>query len=589
MFFRSALYVILVLILSITQPITARVINIPDDQETIQNGIDTAEDGDTVLVQPGTYTENINFEGKAITVGSLYLTTCDTAFINSTIIDGDRNGRSVVVFRNHEEENSLITGFTIQNGETDYGGGIYINGSGPMISYMIIRDNTVSEEGGGIYCTNTGRAMINNVLIIGNQAYMGGGLCCYNNSEAILFKTIIRENNTEDSAGGIQCSRDSRLLLNDVTIIANECGYQGPGIWCSNSSVVIISNCVIATFNEGYFIRAILNCQVSMINVTCYSYGERQTYLARISSGSDLNLTNCILSEGNGIVSVRDSAAVNISYSNVPNGHESIYFDTEDNVIWGDGNIDDDPQFVDPDNYDFHLTEDSPCIDAGNPDSDSDPDGTRADMGAYYFHQRDIEIESDELQFEDVQTGTIDSLALVINNVGLSALRITSIWIAPVETPFYISWEREFPDIEPEGSYTEWIKFAPGEEDEFQAVLTIESDDPDEESLEIRLDGTSLHVADDENQAPRDFAITSAYPNPFNSETVINYSIALSGNVTIGVYDLSGREIASLCNGHREAGEYSGHWNANGVSTGMYICRLTCNNQSGAVKLVVVR
>ena len=63
-------------------------INVPADQPTIQDGIDAASDSDTVLVQPGTYGENINFSGKNIVVGSLFLITGDASYISNTVIAG---------------------------------------------------------------------------------------------------------------------------------------------------------------------------------------------------------------------------------------------------------------------------------------------------------------------------------------------------------------------------------------------------------------------------------------------------------------------------------------------------------------------
>jgi hypothetical protein len=107
---------ILIFVLLVTTCLYSTIINVPADQPTIQTGINVAVDTDTVLVQPGTYIENINYNGKLITVASLFLTTQDTTYISQTIIDGNQNG-SVVTFINDEDSTAVLCGFTITNGQ----------------------------------------------------------------------------------------------------------------------------------------------------------------------------------------------------------------------------------------------------------------------------------------------------------------------------------------------------------------------------------------------------------------------------------------------------------------------------------------
>jgi len=251
-------------------------------------------------------------------------------------------------------------------------------------------------------------------------------------------------------------------------------------------------------------------------------------------------------------------------------------------------NIDGDPQFVDGFNEDLRLTRESPCIDAGDPERPPDPDGTRADMGALYFHQRDIEVEPDQLEFAGVQTGTIDSLALLINNSGLTTLRITSMWISPLETPFYIWWEQEFRDIEPEGSYTEWVKFAPGNEGEFRAVLTIESDDPDEELVEIPIIGTALGVDQSRFGLPTEYSIAALYPNPFNS--VINIVIGLPhpAELHVTIHDILGCKAAVLADDRFRQGYNHFSFDAQKLSSGVYFIHADAPGNLKIIRKVIL-
>src|SRR6185436_14814022 len=94
-------------------PSFAAVITVPDKYPLIQVAIDNSENGDVILVSPGVYTENINFNGKAITVTST--NASDPTVVASTIIHGVGN-ESVVTFSSGENSNSILAGLTITGG-----------------------------------------------------------------------------------------------------------------------------------------------------------------------------------------------------------------------------------------------------------------------------------------------------------------------------------------------------------------------------------------------------------------------------------------------------------------------------------------
>ncbi|RKZ50522.1 MAG: hypothetical protein DRR00_15010 [Candidatus Parabeggiatoa sp. nov. 3] len=166
--------------------------------KTIQEGVNTSASGDTVSVHPNTYIENINFNGKNITVKS-------TDGAEKTVIDGNKND-SVVKFVNGENATAVLDGFTITNGtgtlETPpegvsgrtHGGGIWVyNGSSPTLKNLIITGNS-GEHGGGIGTWTNSSPHIENVLLTNNNSWWCS-LGCWHNSNPKLVNVTIADNN----------------------------------------------------------------------------------------------------------------------------------------------------------------------------------------------------------------------------------------------------------------------------------------------------------------------------------------------------------------------------------------------------------
>jgi hypothetical protein len=208
---------------------------VPQNYSTIQAGINAASDGETVIVADGTYLENIDFKGKAITVASYYILDGDTNHINNTIIDGSQSSNpdsgSVVYFVSGEDTNSVLSGFTITGG------------TGTPVTPRIM---ATARGGGGILCLNSD-ARIKNNRIINNSVddpssleAWGGGIYSY--SDTLMSSIIIIEENTiqqntvnADTAAlgaGIYANSNARIMHNLITEnVSSTPGYsQGGGI-----------------------------------------------------------------------------------------------------------------------------------------------------------------------------------------------------------------------------------------------------------------------------------------------------------------------------------------------------------------------
>lgn len=150
----ARLLVIVLAIGSVVHNTRGDVLLVPRDHPTIQGAIDAANDRDTVVVQPGTYVENIDFRGKAIHVQSVQ--PDNPANVGMTVIDGGSLGNAVT-FAQGESPKSRLLGFTIMTSRTpdvSFGRGIYCFDSSPTIERCRIVDKFPSRDSAVIRCVN---------------------------------------------------------------------------------------------------------------------------------------------------------------------------------------------------------------------------------------------------------------------------------------------------------------------------------------------------------------------------------------------------------------------------------------------------
>jgi len=311
---------------------------------SIQYAINASNNVDKIYVQSGTYYENLNFNGKNITLlGEDKLTT---------IIEAEDADSRIVTFNSGENTTCVLSGFTISNSQY---GAISVEGSSPTLENLIIKGNT-ANDGGGIYVNNSQGLTINNCELSENSSTgHGGGLSIWYNSNVLINNSTFTNN--ESQTGGGLYSFNSSLDINYSIFNSNVASGDGGGITISSTS----------------------NSQLDMVNATMYDNSAttdpESNGIRLAGSGPSANITNSIIWEK------VSGYGFSITYSNIQGQGDDDF-----EIYPGEGNIAQIPLFnsVDSSNPDYNLTVCSPCIDAGYPE-ETDADGSIIDMGALPF------------------------------------------------------------------------------------------------------------------------------------------------------------------------------------------------------------
>ena len=403
----------------------AATILIPEDIPTIQEAVDVASDGDLILVEPGTYAENVMVFNKSIQLESV-------AGPEETIIEGHTLASVITFFACRRW--TVISGFTIRYGvgtwafgekKRDfalYGGGVFCVSSSPEISNCIITENT-AMKGAGIHCYSdtvfhSEPIIINCTFSYNDADFTGGGIDAGEYSSPIIINCSVFGNTVGEYGGGIYAGNYSRIYN---SIIAENEARVHAGIFAWDNCIVercrISNNHAIGHDNGGGGVGAsnntmIRNCEITqntaeqgagvylsgestLINCTIVGNIAEQNAGGILCWGNSPIIANCILwensaPEGPQIYIGGYADPLTISYSDVQGGEAGVFVETG-TLSWEEGNIDADPLFILP-GSNYHLRPGSPCIDAGTDagvytdiDGQTRPWGAGFDMGSDEF------------------------------------------------------------------------------------------------------------------------------------------------------------------------------------------------------------
>jgi hypothetical protein len=402
-------------------PLHGKTINVPAQQPTIQGGINAASTGDTVLVAPGTYYENINFSGKAITVTS-------SGGPSVTIIDGSKTYAATVTFATSEKSTSILSGFTLQNGASE----IEVTSASPTIKGNIVTGSTIAGLS-GIY-NNFGAPLIEGNLI---TAAGNGGIWSTSDTGIQIIGNVIAGN----GGAGINSQYAGATNVIEQNSIIGNSSY---GVLYFPSSIggnaLFVQNLVYGNGSEGLN----LDAPFTMISNTVTNNSSGQCCGA--SEVSSFSLPNNVTMQNNLLVATGELSAIScveaqsgpvFTNNDVFAAYAPAYGGACTDQTGISGNVSVDPLFVDILSDNFHIQSSSPAIGAGTvsaphePTTDMDGD-SRTTNGA-------IDIGADEYSAITLQTVSTASLHFNSQDVGTTSAPQTVTFANNSKSPLTIN------------------------------------------------------------------------------------------------------------------------------------------------------